>query len=248
MYESHRFCWHGVVSSEPDEAASFYSKVLGWKLVDIRIGRGASRAFEAGGAPIAHLTRTQPGVSSHWACFLRDESIDGRASLAVMNGGSVIVPPTDIGAGRVSVLASPSGARLYLLHEVDESSQHHPGGVGGVEWVDLQSTDLERDLAWLTSTFRFQTSSRAAGAYATLSYKGQPRAGATQSCLPALPPMWIAWISVADAEAVVQKAERCAGRALVPLSDATGGGRWCVLADGTGTVFGVVERKGVARE
>jgi uncharacterized protein len=213
MNETHRFCWHGVVSTDPKRAVDFYSKVLGWKAVDIRLGRGASPAFEFGGVPIAHLKQAPQGWPSHWECYLRVDNVDGRASLAEMNGGRVVLPPVELPAGRVSVVASPSGARFYLLGEFDEHLQR-PAGEGAIEWVDLHSTDLEADLAWLTSAFRFETSPRTVGSYAVLNYKGQPRAGATQVYLPSLPPMWIAWITVADIEDVVARVQRHEGSVL----------------------------------
>lgn len=243
---THRFCWYGVVSTDPDRAATFFSKVLGWKAVDIRIGHGATPAFEVGGAPFAHLKKAPPGMSSHWECYLRVDRVDGRASLVEMNGGRIILPPTDTPVGRISVVASPSGARLCLIREGDELLGH-PGGLGGIEWVDLHSSDLETDLAWLTSAFRFELGPRAPGSYAYLNYKGEPRAGATQAYVPGLRPSWLVWVSVRDLDDVVRAVEKNDGR-VVRGPDGADGNRWSVVADSTGTVLGLLERKGEARE
>lgn len=237
-YDTHRFCWHGLVTPQPDKAAAFYSDVLGWK--------ADATMFSVSGAPIADYgVPSDPGAPARWENYLRVEDVDAVAQRAVANGGTIAVAAQDIPPGRFCVVQAPSGARLGLFHEADPSkAEHHPGGVGGVFWSELQTQSLEQDVAWLKATFDFTSEEIPlpdGGTYYMLYHGGMPRTGAKKCVLADAPSMWITWFQVEDCDAAVGRIESDGGTCLNPPLNMPEVGRLSIVADNTGAVFGVIK-------
>lgn len=242
-YQSNRFCWHGCVSTDTDAAKAFYSEVLGWRVETTPMGDSEATFFVAGGESLAHLTPPPAtGVPSHWNNYLRVEDVDAATKAAVANGGTQMVPPTDIPPGRFSSVTSPSGAAFSLFREADEASSHHPGGEGSVHWVELHSKDVDADLAWLTKTFGFETSimEMPDGPYTILKDGEEMRGGVVASREEKAPSMWLTWIDVKDVDATVARAEKQSGTTIASPFDVPGVGRLGIIQDPTGGVFGVM--------
>ena len=244
-YETNRFCWHGLITSDMDKATSFYPEVLGWKAEAMEMGGEKALMFVAGGVPLAHYSPPQTeGVPPHWANYLRVDDVDASTIKAVDAGGAQVVPPTDIPPGRFSVVTSPSGAAICLFHEADPSSEHHPGGVGGVHWTELHSKDIDKDLTWLKSVFGFETGEMPmpnGAKYYLLNHDGKQRGGAMAAQMEQAPSMWLSWFSVDNCDNAMGRVESHGGKVLSPAMDMEGVGRMAVVADDTGAVFGVIQ-------
>jgi len=116
-YQTNRFCWHGIVSTDTEKAAAFYPAVLGWTAMTVPMGEHNATLFAANGVPLAHyMAPPMEGVPSYWDNYIRVDDVDASTTAAVANGGQQLVPPTDIPVGRFSVVTSPSGAIICLLH------------------------------------------------------------------------------------------------------------------------------------
>ncbi len=244
-YETNRFCWHGLNTSDPEGAAAFYPEVLGWKTETMDMGGEKATMFAAGGVPLAHYGRPpMKGVPTHWSNYLRVDDVRASTKAAVANGGKEIMAPTDIPPGRFSQVQAPSGAAINLFHEADEATaKHHPGGIGGVHWTELHSKDLARDLAWLKATFGFEVREMPIpkGKYHLLASGGHDRGGAMAALMPGVPSMWLTWFSVDDADGAVARVRSHGGKILSPAADMQGIGRMAVVADPAGAVFGVIK-------
>lgn len=246
-YETNRFCWHGLVSTDTDRAAAFYPEVLGWKVQSMPMGDETATMFVTNDVPVAHFMAPQvPEMPSHWNNYLRVEDVAASTRAAVEAGGKEIHPPTDIPPGCFSVVESPSGAKLSLFHEADPSAEHHPGGLGGVHWVELRSQSIDADLAWLKSVFNYETSEMPmpqGGTYYLLNHGGEMRGGAMASFMEGAPSMWLTWFSVDNADGALDRIQRHGGKVYSPAMDMEGVGRMAVVADNTGAAFGVIQPK-----
>jgi uncharacterized protein len=244
-YKTNHFCWHGVVSTDPEKAGAFYSEVLGWKVEKMPMGDDVATMFSAGGVPLAHyMAPPMPGIPSHWDNYLRVDSVDEAAKTAVENGGAILVPGTDIPVGRFAVVTSPSGAAISLFHEGDEAaSEHHPGGLGSIHWTELHSTDIAADMTWLKATFGFEISEMPMpnGTYYLLNSGGEMCGGAMQGFMPGAPSMWMSWVQVDDCDAALARVTQFGGKALGEPMDMEGVGRMAAVMDSTGGVFGIIK-------
>ncbi len=243
-FETNRFCWHGCVSTDTEVAKTFYASVMGWEVDTVPMGDNDATFFKASDSSLAHLMAPpMEGVPSHWNNYLRVDDVDATLAKAVANGGKEVTPPTDIMPGRFSVVASPSGAMFTLFHEASADSEHHPGGPGGVHWVELHSTNLDADLAWLTSTFGFEMEpmEMPTGPYMILKSNGEPRGGAMNAMMEGAPSMWLTWIEVTDLDATLERVASGGGNALGPVMEVPNVGRMSVIQDPTGGVVGVIK-------
>jgi len=244
-YNNNAFCWHGVVSTNVETAKSFYGDVLGWTAETTTMGDEEATMFAAAdGITRAHARLPgMEGEPSHWDNYLRVADVDASTAASTGNGGSVLVPPTTIPAGRFSVVTSPSGAAICLFHEADEATATNaPGGEGSIHWVELHSTDLDADLAWLGATFGFTTETMAmpTGDYFLIKDGDEMRGGAMKQAHEGAPSMWLTWIELAGVDAAVERASAAGGNVLAPAFDVPTVGRMAILADPTGGVFGVI--------
>lgn len=244
-FETNRFCWYGCLSTDVEAAKAFYSNVIGWNVETMPMGDTDATMFSASGDKIfAHLAEpAMEGVPSHWSSFLRVDDVDTSTKAAVNNGGTQIMPPTDIPPGRFSVISTPSGASMALFHEANpEESQHHESAPGLVHWVELNSQNINTDVTWLKKTFGFDTSEMAMpfGPYYILQSNDNPRGGAMASQSKDEPSMWLIWIHVANVDETVKKATENNGKIISPLLDLPDVGRIAVIQDPTGGVLGVI--------
>ncbi len=242
-YNNNAFCWHGVISTDVDTAADFYTQALPWSKLSQPMGDSTATMFTAADIPRAHLTAPpMGGVPSHWDNYLRVEDVDAATKAAADNGGTVMVPDTDIPVGRFSVVTSPSGAMLSLFHESDDSAQNAPAGDGSIHWVELHSKDLSADLAWLEASFGITNESMPMpnGEYSLLKSGEDMIGGAMNAMNPDAPAMWLTWVQVPNIDETVAATTAHNGQVLGPVMDVPTVGRMAVLMDPTGGVFGAI--------
>lgn len=250
-YDTNRFCWHGLISTDVEKSKAFYAEVIGWKVQTAAMGNDTATMFAAADdQPRAHvMPPPMEGVPSHWNNYLRVDDVDASTKAAVANGGQQIVAPTDLPVGRFSVVTSPSGATISLFHESDTATAAHPPAIDGAfHWTELHSKDVDADVTWLKKTFGYTTESMPMpeGQYTLLKSGEALRGGVMKSMHEAAPSMWLTWIQVDDADDAVARAEGNGGKALSPLMDMPGVGRMAIVSDSTGAVFGVIKPSAAA--
>ena len=245
-YTNNKFCWHGVISTDTTKAQAFYTEVLGWKASTVPMGEGSATMFAAADIPRAHLAAPQTeGVPSYWENYLRVEDVDASTKAALAHGGKELVPPTNIPPGRFSIVTSPTGAQLALFHEADSSATNPPPGPGSIHWVELHSTDIKADIAWMEATFGISTKTMPMpnGSYYILSTGSEDNmlGGAMQGEAPGVPSHWLAWVEVADLEDTLKRVAGHDGKVLTDIMEIESVGRIAVVQDPTGGTFGVIK-------
>jgi predicted enzyme related to lactoylglutathione lyase len=93
------FAWDELLAADPDAAAEFYGRVLGWTVDD--------GDFLAGGLPIAGLRHGAPAA---WLSYLDVPDLAAAAASAEQLGARLLERE-----GRRAVLVDPLGARFGLL-------------------------------------------------------------------------------------------------------------------------------------
>jgi hypothetical protein len=241
-YDNHRFCWHGIISTDTDKAEAFYTEVLGWQAMKVPMGDEEATMFAAGGVPRAHLgAPNMEGEPSHWSNYLRVEDVDAGTTAATENGGTVLVPPTDIPVGRFSVIQSPTGAVVSLFHEKDDTAQNAPPTEGGMHWTELNSTDIDADLAFLKGAFGItsQEMPMPMGAYHLLQ-SGETQVGGAMTSQVPNASFWLTWVNVANVDETIERVGNNGGQIISPVMDVPNVGRMAVCQDPTGGSFGVI--------
>ncbi|MDN5670078.1 MAG: VOC family protein, partial [Renibacterium salmoninarum] len=92
-------CWIDLMTSEPEKAKAFYTKLFGWtyETGDEEKYGGYTLAFKDGKS-VAGLMKNEPetGQPDVWSTYLRSEDIDRTAELTTANGGQVFFPPMEV--------------------------------------------------------------------------------------------------------------------------------------------------------
>ena len=111
------FLWDEVLTTDPEAAKEFYTKVVGWTAEDMDMGDIVYTVFSSGEAQRAGCTRLPADAATppYWQTHLASTDVDRDCSKAEELGATRFMGPTDIPTvGRVAVLADPTGAPFGL--------------------------------------------------------------------------------------------------------------------------------------
>jgi predicted enzyme related to lactoylglutathione lyase len=214
-----------------------------------------------------------------WNTYIWVESADETASKVQDAGGTVLMDPFDImEAGRMAVLADPSGAAFCLWQAKDHKGARIVNEHGSLNFNGLSTRDPEGAKAFYRSVFGWETLALPGGVemwtlpgYGDHLEEASPglREGMAEMGAPAgfedvvaslspipddqpdTPPHWDVTFAVDDADAIAEKAGELGGRVIAPPFDAPWV-RMTVISDPQGATFTaskfVAENKNLATE
>ena len=117
-------------------------------------------------------------------------------------------------------------------------------------WNELHTTEPARAVAFYEKVIGF--SSRAmdmgpSGTYHILSSAGVDRGGVSGILFPGVPPHWLPYVEVDDADATLARARKLGGKVPVGPHDIPGIGRFGIVEDPTGAVLAVMKTAPMAQ-
>lgn len=122
LAQGRNFIWHEVYGPSSSASVDFYTKALGFGVEEMPMGEmGTYKMLTRDGVAIAGAlgTTEMPGMENippHWATYLRVENLDESLVTVQEHGASVHVPPMTVpNVGRMSLIADPQGAHLWLF-------------------------------------------------------------------------------------------------------------------------------------
>jgi predicted enzyme related to lactoylglutathione lyase/uncharacterized protein YndB with AHSA1/START domain len=120
--------------------------------------------------------------------------------------------------------------------------------VGGFCWNELLTSDEAAATKFYTTVLGWQTGEYpGAGVKYTLwKNRGKDIGGLMKRPMESIPPQWMAYVSVADADATANKAAEAGGKVLTPPFDVPTVGRIAVLQDTQGASLGIIQPAGKA--
>lgn len=147
--------------------------------------------------------------------------------------------------GRMAVVQDPTGAVFALW----QPGKHAGAGVVNVPnsfcWNELATPDTGKAGDFYTGLFGWGKNVQEMGPMTYTSFtNGDRPAGGMYKPTPEMgeiPPNWLVYFAVDDADAKAQKASELGGKAIVPPSDIPGVGRFAVIQDPQGAVFGIIK-------
>ena len=116
-------------------------------------------------------------------------------------------------------------------------------------WTDYAANDTAAAIKFYSGLFGWEAETMKAesGDYTLMKLKGKSVAGLMEITpdMKAMnvPPCWTSYINVENADAAVAKAKENGGKAIFEAMDAMDAGRWGLVQDTDGAVFGVWEPK-----
>jgi predicted enzyme related to lactoylglutathione lyase len=108
--------WNELVTRDPQTAQDFFSKLFGWefeKMPDMDYWTFKNNGRMNGGMML--MTDEWEGIPPHWMVYFSVADTDAVLEKITANGGQVRVPAFDMQAGRMAVVADPTGATFSIL-------------------------------------------------------------------------------------------------------------------------------------
>ena len=233
----------------PDAAVSraFYATLFDWEVDELGPEAGGYAIFTLAGMPVAGIGPTPAlDVPSAWTVHIGVDDAEASAARARIAGGSVLAGPMDVlDAGRLALVADPTGARFALWEGWRNPGAPFAQASGHPCWAELETRDEPAAAAFYPALFGWSArTDEAPGAarYTEWMLDGRPVAGmmAMPSGVPAeVPSHWLVYIAVLDCDALVARAAVHGATTLAPAMDA-GPGRFAVLRDPTGAPFAAI--------
>lgn len=103
-------CWTDLGTFDVGAAQDFYGAVLGWSFAPTDDEYGGYVIADVGGNAVAGIGPQQGDQQPAWMLYLASDDADKTAATIAENGGTVLLPPGDVGPlGRMLVASDPSG-------------------------------------------------------------------------------------------------------------------------------------------
>jgi len=109
--------WAELWTTDQEASSRFYSQVIGWEYVELDRPDGAYPTFQSAGEARAGLVPIEKGAMENgWAPYIGVADLEATLGRARELGGEVLLEPNqEIYAGRVAVLADPTGVAFLVV-------------------------------------------------------------------------------------------------------------------------------------
>jgi predicted enzyme related to lactoylglutathione lyase len=240
--------WTDLSTTDPAGAKEFYAGLFGWEYDDRPVGdEGTYSMAQLGGRSAAALSGQRPdeaqqGIPPHWNVYVTVEDVDASTAKVTEAGGQVFAGPFDVfDAGRMAVIADPSGAVLCLWQAGTNIGAEVVNAPGALSWADTATTDAPAAQAFYAAVlgWRFETMSEAPPYWVI--FNGERSQGGMTVPPPGVPSNWFPYFGVAAIEETLERAEASGGKPFMGPIEVPNGGRFALIQDPQGAAFGVLD-------
>ena len=241
------FVWHELMTSDPQAAIGFYTKVIGWGTEVFKDAKEPYTMWTANGAPVGGVMQSQrPGVPPFWIGYISTPDVDATVKQAAGLGAATHVPPTDIpNVGRFAVLMDPQGAAFAVYKSNnDRASGDSLPTPGEFSWHELMTTDPVAAFDFYQKLFGWVKTSAMdmgeMGEYQMFGLDANTPFGGMMKKPAEMPvPNWAHYVKVADVNKAVETAKASGGQVLNGPMEVPGGDWIANCMDPQGAAFSV---------
>ena len=250
------FIWYELMTSDPEAAASFYERTVGWTAADsghpdvrYTIFSNAARGV-AGMMEIPEAPR-QAGARPLWIGYIGVADVDAACGRLEQAGGTVHKQPADIPeVGRFAMVADPHGAMFVLMtprpmeNPPEPLPRMTPGGAG---WHELYAGDGDAAFHFYAGQFGWSevggVDMGPMGVYRLWAAGGDEAMGGMMTKQPQFPrPMWIFYFVVDGIAAAAERVESNGGTIRMGPMEVPDGSWVFQATDPQGALFALVSR------
>jgi predicted enzyme related to lactoylglutathione lyase len=231
--------------STPDlaSARTFYQGVFGWECIDMGADFGHYHYALAQGRVAAGIGQMQPDAQTPSAWTIYFASAQGDAERVRALGGQIALEPMIIGdAGTMTIGIDPGGAFFGLWQPNNFIGAAVEGEHGSMAWSEV-ATRHAADLCGFYGELFGLTAHKVEDQEYFIMGRGEEMLfGIMQMDAQwgEMPPHWMIYFAVYDAEAALERALAVGGSVMVPAFD-TPHGRVAVIADPFGAAFSIIQ-------
>lgn len=248
--------WMDLGTHDLEGAKAFYSELFGWEFVNQGDDFGGYNMIRKGDAFVAGAMSslmTPDGMADElqyptsWTIYLAVADIDAALAKATEKGGTVMLPPMEVGdAGRMALVQAPDGAVVGMWQAKDFPGYETDMSHGTPVWFESLSKDYDTAAGFYTEVFGWQLAEMPSGEgqprYATNGADREAQCGLCEanSFLPdEVPSYWRMYLQVDDVDAALEKITALGGNVLDGPMDSPFG-RLATVADPQGAMFQVI--------
>lgn len=246
------FCWVELGTTDGEAAKKFYTKLFGWDFSDSPIGPGmVYTMLKLGGKDVGALYQmptemTAQGIPPNWLSYVSVASADETAAKAKSLGATLMKEPFDVmTVGRMAVIQDATGAVFAIW----QAGTQQGAGVVNVPnsfcWNELATRDTTKAGDFYTGLFGWGKKVQQMGPMTYTSFmNGERPAGGMYQPGPEMgdvPPHWLVYFAVDDTDARVKQTNELGGKTITPPMDIPGTGRFAIIQDPQGAVFGIIK-------
>jgi len=235
------FVWHEQVSGDPKQAESFYTQLFGWGTEVFAPGEIDYAMISSGGSTHGGFSTAMEGAPPpHWLSHIRVEDLDATIGKATKAGGKLAAGPFDMeNVGRMGIISDPQGAYVGVYQPTGEGSDAQ----GVFVWDELGTTDADGAQRFYEQVFGWTTKDMGEdfGGYRIFELGGAQIGGLMANPKPEIPAMWTPYVGVDDTDAACKQATDLGAAVLVEPMDVPTVGRFAILKDPQGAVFGIIK-------
>jgi len=241
------FCWVELGTTDQDAAKHFYGSLFEWSFVDYPMGPGEFYTmFQLDGRTAGAAYKMgdrEAGVPPHWNLYVSVEDADAIAARAVQLGGKAPMGVGDVGAnGRMAVILDPAGAVFCLWQPKQTQGVGVMGENNSYVWADLSTSDRPGAKKFYEGLFGWKITpghGKDESTYLHILAGEKGIAGIQPDMMrnPDVPPHWMPYFMVADADVATAKAQELGAAVHAAPMMAGEGLRFAILADPQGAAF-----------
>jgi uncharacterized protein len=235
------FVWHEQVSDDPKRAEQFYTQLFGWGTEVFQPGEVDYTMISSGGQTHGGFSKAMEGAPPpHWLGHIRVENVDETIKKAKSAGGSAAAGPFEMPeVGRMAIIADPQGAFVGVYEPQGDGSE----SAGIFVWDELGTTDVDGAQRFYEHVFGWTTQDMGEeyGGY-RIFHRGETQIGGLmQNPDASIPAGWTPYVAADDPDATCEKAKGLGAEIVVEPMDVPNVGRFGILKDPQGAVFGVIK-------
>ena len=242
IHDGH-FVWIDLVTEDVVAAASFYSRLFGWRAARSNENE-QYYLFYLGSKPVAGMAASEnkdtAAPESLWLATISVGDVDTSVASVKANGGMLLGGPLDaVGRGRMALVSDPAEAPFIILGAGSDSPVGRKAKIGQWHWIDLVTQDGNRAKDFYTAVFGFQVKPVEAGKdhqYDLFILDKRAVAGLVELEWEGLEDNWLPHFKVADVDQIIASARNLGGKLILQS------GKVAVLTDPTGAAFGIQMR------
>jgi predicted enzyme related to lactoylglutathione lyase len=255
------FAWIVLSTSNPSAASSFYRRAFGWR--EMKTTNTTLLSTDEGpvAAIVAHGTQSPPRkVPQNWLPFVRVANIEDTYRLVEAHGGTTLNDLRQTDFGRGAIVRGPTGEGIGIWETpLDTGGEPIVMAPGVCPWFELVTPDPDRAAPFYRAVFGWRIADEGGYTfigdahghfggivklqgdwedYAFLAAIGRARRDKLQ-----VPPHWMIFLAVEDAEAFSDRAETLGALVTTRAEPLHAVGTFSVLRDPQGVYFSVLSRR-----
>lgn len=238
------FCWINIVTPKPEEAKQFFAGLFGWTYGDLS-GMGSSIKVDGndiGGLFDLNAPTTPPGAKPVVGVMVKVADANATAQKVKSLGGRANNPFDIMDNGRMAECHDPNGANFDLWQpKREEGTIADPSRHGVPSWYETYTPDVEAGKKFYSELFGWtaETMPMPGMDYTVFKLGEKMIAGMMKPVagMKDMPPQWVTYFTVDDADKAAAKAAELGGNVFVQPTDIPTVGRFCGMMSPQGVMF-----------